>query len=348
MEKPKFKTVQEVVAAGEGLPERYLHAPSGNSESQPLNGAVPEMDIPSIDLSLLFSSSVDGQEELKKLHSALSTWGVVQVMNHGITEAFLDKIYKLTKQFFALSTEEKHKCARETGNIQGYGNDMILSDNQVLDWIDRLFLTTYPQDKRQLQFWPQVPVGFSETLHEYTMKQRVVIEKFFKAMARSLELEENCFLEMYGENAVMNSRFNFFPPCPRPDKVIGIKPHADGSAITLLLPDKDVEGLQFLKDRKWYKAPIVPDTILINLGDQMEIMSNGIYKSPVHRVVTNREKERISVATFCVPGPDKEIHPADGLVSEARPRLYKTVTKYVDLHYKYYQQGRRTIEAALI
>jgi len=81
-------------------------------------------------------------------------------MNHGITEAFLDKIYKLTKQFFALSTEEKHKCARETGNLQGYGNDMILSDNQVLDWIDRLFLTTYPQDKRQLQFWPQVPVGF--------------------------------------------------------------------------------------------------------------------------------------------------------------------------------------------
>jgi len=103
------------------------------------------------------------------------------------------------------------------------------------------------------------------------MKQRVLIEKFFKAMARSLELEENCFLEMYGENAVMNSRFNFFPPCPRPDKVIGIKPHADGSAITLLLPDKDVEGLQFLKDGKWYKAPIVPDTILITLGDQMEV-----------------------------------------------------------------------------
>jgi hypothetical protein len=79
MEKPKFKTVQEVVAAGQGLPERYLHAPTGEGESQPLNGAVPEMDIPAIDLSLLFSSSVDGQEEMKKLHSALSTWGVVQV-----------------------------------------------------------------------------------------------------------------------------------------------------------------------------------------------------------------------------------------------------------------------------
>lgn len=77
-------------------------------------------------------------------------------------------------------------------------------------------------------------------------------------------------------------------------------------------------------------------------------MSNGMYKSPVHRVVTNREKERVSVATFCVPDPDKEIQPADGLVSDTRPRLYKTVTKYAELYYKYYQQGRRAIEAALL
>lgn len=77
-------------------------------------------------------------------------------------------------------------------------------------------------------------------------------------------------------------------------------------------------------------------------------MSNGIYKSPIHRVVTNREKERISVATFCVPSPDKEIQPVEGLVSETRPRLYKTVKKYVELYFDSYQQGLRPIEAALI
>lgn len=78
-EKPKFKTVQEVVAANEGLPERYLQQLTGDHEDQPLNGPVPEMDIPSIDLSLLLSSSEEGQQELSKLHSALSKWGVVQV-----------------------------------------------------------------------------------------------------------------------------------------------------------------------------------------------------------------------------------------------------------------------------
>ena len=76
-EKPKFKTVQEVVAANEGLPERYLQPLTGGHEEQPLNGPVPEMDIPSIDLSLLLSSSEEGRQELSKLHSALSKWGVV-------------------------------------------------------------------------------------------------------------------------------------------------------------------------------------------------------------------------------------------------------------------------------
>ncbi|EOA14754.1 hypothetical protein CARUB_v10028050mg [Capsella rubella] len=349
MAKPKFKTVQEVVAAGERLPERYLYTSTGDGEGgQPFNGSLQEMEITSIDLSLLFSSSDVGREEVNKLHSALSTWSVVQVMNHGITETLLDKVYELTKQFFALPTEEKQKYAREIGSSQGYGNDMILSDDQVLDWVDRLYLITSPENQRKLKFWPNIPIGFRETLNEYTMKQQLVVEQFFKALARSLELEDNCFLEMHGKNATMETRFNMYPPCLRPDKVLGLKPHSDGSAFTLLIPDKNVEGLQFLKDGKWYKASIIPHNIMINVGDTMEIMSNGIYKSPVHRVVLNREKERISVATFCNADKDNEIQPVYGLVSEARPRLYKAIKISEKTYFDYYQQGRRPIEAALI
>ncbi|KAL1206588.1 Protein SRG1 [Cardamine amara subsp. amara] len=348
MEKPKFKSVVEVVEAGEELSKRYIYPLTDDGEDQLFDGSVPEMEIPAIDLSLALSFSQEGQAELSKLHSALSACGVVQVMNHGITEALLDKIYELTKQFYWLSSEEKKKYEREIGTYEGYGGDMILSDDQVLDWFDRLYLTTYPEDQRQIKFWPEIPIGFRETLHEYTIKQHLMVEQFFKALARSLELEDNCFLEMCGENTTMETIFNLYPPCPRPDKVLGVKPHADGSAFTLLLPDKNVGGLQFLKDGKWYKAPLLPHTILVNIGDMIEIMSNGIYKSPVHRVVANKEKERVSVATFCNVDAEKEIQPVDGLISEARPRLYKAIKDYDKIFYDYYQQGRRAIEAALI
>ena len=110
-----------------------------------------------------------------------------------------------------------------------------------------------------------------DTIDQYIRKLQVVTETVLKAMARSLNLEEDCFLDKYGEQRKMDARFNFYPPCSRPDRVLGVKPHADGSAITYLLQDKEVEGLQFLKDDEWFRAPIVPEALLINVGDQAEV-----------------------------------------------------------------------------
>ncbi|CAN6918197.1 unnamed protein product [Brassica oleracea] len=120
---------------------------------------------------------------------------------------------------------------------------------------------------------------------------------------------------------------------------------AQGSGSTLIMPFLDNQ----LKSPSPLLLPAQVCLILSHLFPSLDlIMSNGIYKSPVHRVVTNMEKERISVATFCVPGADQEIQPVEALLTETRPRLYKTVKKYVEFYFEYYQQGRRPIEAALI
>lgn len=99
-----------------------------------------------------------------------------------------------------------------------------------------------------------------------------MIEVIFKAMARSLNLDENSFLDMYGEQTTLIARFNLYPPCSRPDATLGLKPHADGSALTFLLQDKEVEGLQFLKDNQWYRVPIIPEALVVNVGDQAEVI----------------------------------------------------------------------------
>lgn len=80
----------------------------------------------------------------------------------------------------------------------------------------------------------------------------------------------------------------------------------------------------------------------------MQIMSNGIFKSPIHRVVTNTEKGRMSLVMFCFPNPNKEIEPVKGLVTGTRPRLYKTMKDYTSIVVENYQKGRRPIEAAKI
>uniref|UniRef100_A0A803LH18 Fe2OG dioxygenase domain-containing protein n=1 Tax=Chenopodium quinoa TaxID=63459 RepID=A0A803LH18_CHEQI len=146
----------------------------------------------------------------------------------------------------------------------------------------------------------------------------------------------------------MASRFNFYPPCPDPESVLGVKPHADGTAVTLLLQDKEVEVLQVLKDDQWFKVPIVPDALFINVGDLLEIMSNGILKSPMHRVVTNSESERISVAVFSFSDPDREVGPLAGLVTDDRPQMYKRVKHYENIFFENYQLGKRPLHAVRI
>ncbi|KAL9275555.1 Codeine O-demethylase-like protein [Drosera capensis] len=204
---------------------------------------------------------LDSPSELHKFRSALLSWGCFQVVNHGMTSSFLDEVREINKQFFVLPSEEKQKYMRPVDDFEGYGND-------------------------------------TEVLGEFSIKSQAVLKAVIKAMERSLDLKDGSVGDQYGENGMIFSRFNFYPRCSLPDQVLGIKSHTDGSALTILLQDKEVEGLQVLKDDQWFKVPVIP--LFIDVGDQCEIMSNGMFKSPVHRVVTNSERERVSVAMFCI------------------------------------------------
>ena len=93
-------------------------------------------------------------------------------------------------------------------------------------------------------------------------------------MACSLNLKEEEFLELWKDEDKDNlhARFNYYPPCPMYDQVVGLKPHEDGTLITILLQDKQVEGLQILKDNQWFQVPIIPHALIILVGDQMEVI----------------------------------------------------------------------------
>lgn len=77
-------------------------------------------------------------------------------------------------------------------------------------------------------------------------------------------------------------------------------------------------------------------------------MSNGIFKSPVHRAVINSEKDRLTVAMFCAPDVESDIGPVKELIDESRPELYKTIKNYVKTYFQYYQKNKRAIDAVKI
>lgn len=77
-------------------------------------------------------------------------------------------------------------------------------------------------------------------------------------------------------------------------------------------------------------------------------MTNGIFKSPIHRVVTNTEKQRITIAIFFSPDKRSVIEPAEGLIDQDRPRLYKPVVDYGGAFFQEYHKGKRVIESLKI
>ena len=106
---------------------------------------------------------------------------------------------------------------------------------------------------------------------EYAQKMRRVVEKLFKCLSLGLGLEADVLKEgAGGEEIEYLLKINYYPPCPRPDLTLGVAPHTDLSAITVLVPNQ-VPGLQVFKDGLWFDAKYIPGALIIHIGDQIEV-----------------------------------------------------------------------------
>ncbi|KAG7017059.1 Protein DMR6-LIKE OXYGENASE 2, partial [Cucurbita argyrosperma subsp. argyrosperma] len=133
---------------------------------------------------------------------------------------------------------------------------------------------------------------------------------------------------------------NYYPPCPQPELTYGLPGHTDPNLITLLLQDQ-VPGLQALHDNTWFALDPIPNTFIINIGDQMQALSNDRYKSVLHRAVVNSETERISIPTFYCPSQDAMIGPFKELVDDKNRAVYRQFT-YSEYYKTFWNEGLAT------
>uniref|UniRef100_A0A0D9XME4 Fe2OG dioxygenase domain-containing protein n=1 Tax=Leersia perrieri TaxID=77586 RepID=A0A0D9XME4_9ORYZ len=111
---------------------------------------------------------------------------------------------------------------------------------------------------------------------------------------------------------------NYYPPCQQADKVIGLSPHTDVVGLMLLLQVSDVQGLQIKRDGKWFSVNALNGALIVNIGDTLEILSNGKFKSVEHRAVIHPNKERISAALFHYPRENLVLSPLPEFVKDGK------------------------------
>nr|QCP68997.1 anthocyanidin synthase [Salvia miltiorrhiza] len=287
--------------------------------------------LPTIDLEEIDSSDEETRrrcyDEVKK---AAMDWGVMHLINHGIPEELTSRVKAAGEEFFELPVEEKEKYANEqaAGNVQGYGSKLANNASGQLEWEDYFFHCVLPEEKRDLSIWPKHPADYIPATCEYAKQLRGLATKILSVLSVGLGLEQGRLEKEVGglEDLILQMKINFYPKCPQPELALGVEAHTDVSALTFILHNM-VPGLQLFYEGKWVTAKCVPNSIIMHIGDTIEILSNGKYKSILHRGLVNKEKVRISWAVFCEPHKDKIVlKPLPEILSEAEPPRFEPRT----------------------
>ncbi|KAI3988878.1 hypothetical protein MKX01_016449 [Papaver californicum] len=317
--------VQSLADSGSTVvPDRYIKPPS----QRPSSTADDTHQIPLIDLSYLESDDNNIRSStLNQIYEACTEWGFFQVINHGVCPELLHRTREVWRDFFHLPVELKQEYANTPKTYEGYGSRLGVQKGAILDWSDYYYLHLLPNCIKDHKKWPAQPISCREETEEYGQQLVNLSNKIIKVLSKNLGLKEEYIGESFGgEDIGATLRVNYYPKCPQPDLTLGLSSHSDPGGMTLLLPDEHVAGLQVRRRDNWITIKPVPCTIIVNIGDQIEVLSNAIYKSVEHRVTVNSAKERVSLAVFCNPKGNLLIEPAKELVTPDRPAMYEPMS----------------------
>uniref|UniRef100_A0A5B7BLW1 Putative flavonol synthase/flavanone 3-hydroxylase-like n=1 Tax=Davidia involucrata TaxID=16924 RepID=A0A5B7BLW1_DAVIN len=322
-------------------------------DKRPLLSEVsPLASIPIIDMNEDSSNNGDEPSSLlvKKIAQACEEFGFFQIINHGVPEDLCQRMMTAVTDFFHLPpedraqlfTEDKTKPVRVSNyylKVEGQENVTMWSETFAHPW--------HPVDDFT-HLLPKNPPQYREVAAEYAKEIGALTSRLLSLISHGLGLDKDCLEKRIGENPRLVSQANYYPPCPDPELTLGLAAHTDLNALTILRQSEGVTGLQVLiKDGKWVAVDPVPTAFVINLGDQIQVLSNGRYQSVHHRAVTNKEWPRISVAMFYGPNKDTIMGPIEDLIDEEHPPLYRKYRHAEFLEEFHKQEGtRRRVKAA--
>ncbi|KAL0550960.1 hypothetical protein IC582_010028 [Cucumis melo] len=264
----------------------------------------------------------DGRAKiLEQIEDACQNWGFFELVNHGIPHEFLDMVEKMTRDHYKKCMEERFK---ET--VLSKGLEAAQAEVNDMDWESTFFLRHLPESN--ISQMSDLDEEYKKIMKEFAKKLENLAEELLDLLCENLGLEKGYLKKaFYGSKGpTFGTKVSNYPPCPKPDLIKGLRAHTDAGGIILLFQDDKVSGLQLLKDGNWIDVPPMRHAIVVNLGDQLEVITNGRYKSVMHRVLTQTSGTgRMSIASFYNPGSDAVIYPAPALVEKDQDEEKKEV-----------------------
>uniref|UniRef100_A0A5B7BWC3 gibberellin 3beta-dioxygenase n=1 Tax=Davidia involucrata TaxID=16924 RepID=A0A5B7BWC3_DAVIN len=308
-------------------------------------------EYPSSDSSSIESVPVidlNDPNALRLVGHACKTWGVFQVTNHGIRTSLLDDIESAGRSLFSLPVQQKLKASRSPDGVSGYGVARISSFFPKHMWSEGFTIVGSPLEHAR-QLWPQDYDKFCKVIEEYEKEMKQLAGRLMWLMLGSLNITKEDVKwagpkgDFKGASGVL--QLNSYPACPDPDRAMGLAAHTDSTLLTIL-HQNNTSGLQVLREGTgWVTVPPLPGTLVVNVGDLLHILSNGLYPSVLHRAVVNRTRHRLSIAYLYGPPASVQISPLSKLVDPSHPPLYRPVTwsEYLGTKAKHFNKALSSV-----
>ncbi len=308
--------------------------------------------IPAFDLGTFLHESASVQREIAtQVDNTCRSSGFLIIENHGVPQSIIDDIWDLSRAFFDLPIEQKLRCRSDNLNcprgyfpIQSEALARSLGTDTPPD-VKESFgcgplnapTTNLAIDEFDFHYgenvWPEDPQRFSRAWIDYYHEMEVLGANIMKLFAAALGLPLDYFHAFHDHHVsalrCINYPENTGPLLPD-QKAAG--EHSDYGTVTLLMPDREVHGLEIrLPEGIWVAAPLVENAYIVNIGDMMARWTNDRWVSTLHRVVTRPPAEnettprRQSLAYFQNTNFDTQISCLPNCVSPGEQPLYRPV-----------------------
>jgi len=263
-----------------------------------------------------------------QIQAACRDHGFFYVTGHGVPSDLSAELAEASAEFFALPLADKLEIAMERGGKawRGYfpvgaeltsgrpdlkeglyfGTELSEDDPRVLAGLPLQGRNLFPRQVPRLR---PVVLAYLEALT--TAGQAVLA-----GVALSLGLDARYFADGYTADPTILFRIFRYPPSPADDRGWGVGEHTDYGLVTLLAQD-ETGGLQVAAPDGWIDAPPIPGTLVCNIGDMLDRLTGGWYKSTPHRVRNVSGHGRLSFPFFLDPEFDAHVPPLPDHVAAA-------------------------------
>jgi isopenicillin N synthase-like dioxygenase len=277
--------------------------------------------IPIIDVSELVAGGPSRRTVAGRLGEACREYGFFYVVGHGVDEALQHRLRELSRAFFAQDLETKQRIRMALGGRawRGYfrvGDELTSGKPDQKEGV-YFGAELAPDDPRVLagtplhgpNLFPAEPEGFRAAVLEYMAALTGLGHRLMAGLALSLDLKESYFADHGTAEPLTLFRIFNYPP-PADPTLWGVGEHTDYGLLTILLQD-DAGGLEVKSRAQWVPAPPVPGSFVCNIGDMLDRMTGGLFRSTPHRVRNPAPRDRLSFPFFFDPNFFAPVRPIE-------------------------------------